>query len=716
MARMVQDFSLRYPLIHGQGNWGSIEGDNQAAMRYTECKMSKIAEEMLIDIEKETVDWQPNYDSSRLEPKVLPAKLPMLLLNGAVGIAVGMATNIPPHNLSEVVDAAICYINDPKVTGEDLMEYIKGPDFPTGGIIYDKKAIKAAYMAGRGGITCRAVTDIADDQIVITEVPYQVNISDLLIKIAGLVTEKRIEGIRDIRNESDKDGLRIVIELKKDAVGQKVLNQLYKFTDLQKDFHLNILALENGIKPQIMSVLDIIRYFVEHRKEVVRRRAEFDLKKAKEREHILLGLKKALDDIDAVISTIKKSKNRDEAKDNLIKKFKFTEIQANAILEMRLQTLAALETHRIEEELKEKQLLIKELQLLLSDVKRMMKVIKEELEDIKARYGDERRTKVVATGLKTLSDEDLIPAEDTIISLSHGGSIKRQPPDSVRSQHRGGKGLIGSDVADEDFISHFVNANTHDNILFFTNRGRVFQTKVWEIPLASRTAKGKAIQNFLEIPGDESVSAIIAYEKNKEGYLVMITKHGVIKKTSLADFGNVRKNGIIAITLKEKDELQWVGLSSGEDQVILTTLEGMSIRFKESDVRAMGRGASGVTAIRLKGKDEVTSVNIISKELAKTAKLLVVMDKGYGKQTTISEYKTQQRGGSGVKTAKIGEKTGKLISAHIIIDDTDLFVLSAKGQMIRTTLDSVRSASRDTQGVKLMSLSAGDKIIGSICL
>ena len=716
MARMAQEFSLRYPLINGQGNWGSIEGDSQAAMRYTECRMAKISEELLFDVEKETVDWQENYDSSRREPVCLPARLPHLLLNGAMGIAVGMATNIPPHSLDEVADAVIHLIEKPKATGEDLMDFIKGPDFPTGGIIYDKKAITAAYLSGRGGITCRAKTEIKEDRIEITEVPYQVNVSDLLVKIANLVIEKRIDGIRDVRNESDKDGLSIVIELKKDTIPQRVLNQLFKFTELQKDFHLNMIALANGLQPQVMSVIDILKYYLEHRQIVIRRRTEFNLRKAQERAHILEGLSKALSAIDKVIATIKKSKNRDDARKNLIAKFKFSEIQTNAILDMRLQSLAALENKRIEDELKEKKKLIKELEIILGDPKKILKIIKDDLKDLKAKYGGERRTRVVATGLKFLGDADLIRSEETIITRSRGSYIKRVSPTAYKAQHRGGKGLIGSDVAEEDFIEHLLIANTHDNILFFTDKGRVFQTKVWELPSSSRTAKGKLIQNFLEIPPTEKVSAMITYQDKSDGYLIMATKNGVIKKTSIKDFNKVRRTGIIAITLKKDDLLCWVRLSSGKDNVVLTTRDGQAIRFKESQVRAMGRTAAGVTALRLKEGDEVSSLNIISEEQAKKGKLLVVMDKGYGKQTSITQYKTQKRGGLGIKTARITSKTGQLISAHLINGEEDLFVLSAKGQMIRTKISSIRSASRATQGVKIMSLRAGDKIIGAICL
>lgn len=716
IVRMAQDFSLRYPLIHGQGNWGSIDGDNAAAPRYTECKLSKISEELMYDIEKETVDWQNNYDASRLEPKVLPAKLPNLLLNGAVGIAVGMATNIPPHNLNEVIDAVIYLIENPEAESVDLMNFVLGPDFPTGGIMYDKKAIIQAYVTGHGSITTRGVAEVDEDRIVITSIPYQVNKSELIIKMAELVTEKRVEGIRDIRDESDKDGLSIVIELKKDTVPQKILNQLYQFTDLQKDFHLNLLALAGGLQPQVMSIKDVLKAYVDHRKNIVRRRAEFDLRKAKERAHILMGLAKALSIIDDIIKTIKKSADRQEAFSKLVKNFDFSDIQANAILEMRLQTLAALERQKIEDELAEKKKIIAELELLLKSPAKILATIKEELKELKEKYGDERRTKVVVGSLKEFREEDLIAAEDVIITLSRGGYIKRLPPGNIKSQHRGGKGLIGAEVAEEDFLDFFLSANTHDNMLFFTDKGRVFQTKAYDIPSASRTSKGKSVHNFLEMPTEEKIAAIVAYGKNSKGYLVMVTKNGLIKKTSLEDFGNVRRTGIIAISLKKEDALKWVGLSSGNDEIILTTTQGQAIRFKESQVREMGRTASGVIAIREKNSDTVSSMNIIRKDL-KNARLLVIMERGYGKQTPLSQYKVQSRGGSGIKTAKITTKTGTVVGAHIVDEETsELFVLSVRGQIIHTEIKDVRVASRATQGVKIMNLNASDKIAGFICL
>ncbi|MCR4261207.1 MAG: DNA gyrase subunit A [Candidatus Colwellbacteria bacterium] len=717
VARMAQDYSLRYPLIDGQGNWGNIDGDPPAAMRYTECRLSKIAEELLVDIEKDTVDFIPNYDDSRKEPVLLPSKFPNLLINGSDGIAVGMATKIPPHNLTEVIDATVHLIENPKTTSEDLMEFIKGPDFPTGGVIYDRKAIVAAYVSGRGAITARAKVDIGEKDIVITEIPYQINKSDLLIKMAELVNDKRIEGIRDIRDESDKDGLRVVIDMKQSAVPQKIMNQLWKHTELQKDFHLNMVALAEGIKPETMSIKDVIASFVEHRQQVVSRRAKYDLERAKERAHILEGLSKALDNIDKVIDTIKKSADRDEAKENLIKKFKLTEIQSVAILEMRLQALAALERKKIEDELKEKRAIIKELTELLANPKKILDVVKDELIDIKKNFGDERRTRIVSGGLKEFSVEDLVPKEETIITMSGDGYIKRVPPTTFKSQHRGGKGLIGSTVGEEDILAYFLGANTHDDILFFTDRGRVFQTKVYEIPQGTRVSKGRAVHNFLELPSEERISAIITYPKegtDKEKSIFMATEKGIVKKTNLKDFANIRRTGIIAINLKEKDILKWVKLAGKGDEVIMATKGGKSIRFKESDTRAMGRSASGVRGISLKGGDIVNSFDVIQN--IEKAEFLVVMENGYGKRTPLSQYKVQRRGGSGIITAKVTSKTGGVASSHVIIDEGELLAISKKGQVIKTKIQDIRKTGRAAQGVKIMTLKSGDKLAGTVVL
>ncbi len=727
LVRMAQDFSLRYPLIVGQGNFGSVDGDSAAAYRYTEAKLSKIAEELLVDVEKETVDWQPNYDATRMEPKVLPARLPGLLLNGSIGIAVGMMTSIPPHNLNEVADAVLLLADNPDAEHDELMKCVKGPDFPTGGTIFDAKAISAAYATGRGKVTTQAKAEIVERKggskgaldIVITEIPYQVNKSELIVRIASLVEEKKLDGIRDLRDESNKDGLRIVVELKNDAPAQKVLNQLYRHTDLQKDFYLNMLALVDGLQPQVLSLKDILMAYLVYRKDVIRRRTEFDLARAKERAHILEGLSKALHDIDKVIATIKKSKDREDAQKNLIKTFAFSEAQTNAILDMRLQTLASLEREKIEAELKEKRALIKELELILKSPKKILEIIKADVHDLKEKYGDERRTKVVARGLTELTDEDLIPEEEAIVTLSSSGYVKRLPPGTFKTQNRGGKGLIGSDVGEEDFITHVFTTNTHDDLLFFTDRGRVFQTKAYDIPAASRTSKGKAIHNFLELSSDETISAIVSVKtKNKEAHqthLVMITQDGVIKKTALADFANIRRTGIIAMNLGKGDLLKWVRLSGAGDQVILTTSGGQSIRFKESQIRSMGRTAAGVRALRLKKGDRVAGCDILTKEITEKGtnpRLLVVMEHGFAKQTPLKEYKIQNRGGSGIRTANITSKTGPIVAAYVVDRETEIFALSAKGQIIRTTLESVRTTGRSAQGVRIMNLNAGDRLAG----
>lgn len=726
LARMAQDFSLRYTLIDGQGNWGSVDGDAPAAMRYTEARLSKIAEELLVDIEKETVLWQPNYDGSREEPKYLPAKLPGLLLNGTVGIAVGMATSIPPHNLVELADAINYLSENPGATVKDLMKFVPGPDFPTGGTIYDKKSIEEAYSTGRGLVTTRAVAEIEERksgsfQIIITEIPYQVNKAEMIVKMAELVTGKKIEGVRDIRDESDRDGMRIVIELKNDAAPQKILNQLYEYTELQKNFYFNMIALVDGLQPQTLSLKDILEEYIKHRKNVVKRRVEFDLRKTEERAHILEGLVKALDKIDAVIATIKKSKDKEDAKINLIKKFALSEIQASAILEMKLQTLAALETQKVEDELKEKRKLIEDLKLILKNPKKIVGIIKDELAELKKNFPSARKTKIIATGLKEFREEDLVPKEEAVITLSEGGYIKRLPWDAFRSQKRGGKGLIGFELKEEDVIQKLIGASTHDNILFFTDRGKVFQTKVYEIPAASRTSKGKSIHNFLEIPHAEKVSAIVAYPSDvaEKEFLVMATKKGLIKRTALKDFENVRRTGILAIKLKTDDLLNWVWPSSGKDEAIIVTALGQAIRFKEKDIRPMGRTASGVTAIRLKKGDSVAGLDIIKEgEIkSKSSQVLAVMANGYAKRTPLLEYKVQKRGGSGIKTAKITEKTGSVIEARIVTEESsEILAFSIKGQAIRTKIIDVRVAGRATQGVKIMNLNKGDFLVGVVSL
>lgn len=726
LVRMAQDFSLRYPLIQGQGNFGSQDGDSAAAMRYSEAKLSKISEELLFNIEKETVDWKSNYDGSYQEPKVLPAKLPNLLINGSMGIAVGMATNIPPNNLTEIIEAILYLIDNPKSPAEDLMRFIQGPDFPTGGIIYNKKAIINAYVSGRGPIRSRAKTEIIEKQngqfnILVTEIPYQVNKSELVVKIAELIQNKKIEGIRDLRDESGKEGIRIIIELKNNISPQKILNQLYNHTDLQKDFHMNMLALNQGVQPQTMSVKDILQAHIKHRQEVVRRRTEFELNKAKERAHILEGLVTALSVIDKIIAVIKKSKNVEEARQKLIKNFKLTNIQATAILEMKLRALAALEQQKIEDELKEKKKLINELEIILKSEQKIFKIIKDELKEIKEKYGDERRTKLVISGLKEFKEEDLIPKEETIITLSQNGYIKRVAPTNFKAQGRGGKGLIGSEVGEGDFLAHFISANTHNNILFFTDNGKVFQTKVYEIPASSRTAKSKLIQNFLEIPSEENITEIVAYsnETIQTSFLIMATLNGIIKKIPLKKFFNVRRNGIIAINLSKNDKLKWVKLSLGKDEIIIATKLGQAIRFKESQLRSIGRTTAGVKAIKLKRGDFVAGIDIIKKEgreNKKDEKLLIITENGFAKQTALKEYKIQSRGGQGIKTAKITPKIGLIVDSRIITNEEEVLALSIKGQIIRTKISNIRITGRATSGVRIMKLKERDKIIGIICL
>ena len=729
MARMSQDFSLRYPLIDGQGNWGSIDGDAPAAMRYTEARLTKISAELLTDIERETVDWIPNYDNSRIEPAYLPAKLPHLLLNGTVGIAVGMATSIPPHNLLEIINATTYLAKHEDATTKDLMQFVPGPDFPTGGIIYDKKALEEAYATGRGSVTIRALAEIEERksgsfQIIITEIPYQVNKSDLIVKMAELAQEKRIEGIKDLRDESDRDGLRIVVELKNDAAPQKVLNQLFQYTELQKNFYFNMLALDNGIAPRIFSLKDVLSAYLDHRKLMVRKRTEFDLKKAEDRAHILDGLATALDVIDKIIEIIKKSKDKDEARTNLMKRFKLSELQANAILEMRLQSLAALERIKVEEELKEKKKFIAECKAILKSEERIVEIITTELGELKKTYPSERKTKLISSGIKEFKEEDLIQNEEVIVTLSQDGYIKRMPTTAFKAQRRGGKGLIGFELKEEDQIHKIITAETHDNILFFTDKGRVFQTKAYEIPVASRTSKGKSVHNFLTLPPNEKICSVVNYQgieggKRGEGsgFLVMATRDGIIKKTDFKEFANVRRTGIMAITLKEKDELQWAERSSGEDEIILVTAAGQSIRFKEKDVRSMGRTASGIKAINLKGKDVVAGFSMIVKGTKSDTQFLVIMGNGYAKQTPIKEYKVQKRGGSGIRTAKTTEKTGRVVAAHIVDPEAEeVIVFSLKGQVIRTKLSDIRVAGRATQGVKMMNLEKGDSIIGIVAI
>ena len=741
MVRLAQDFSMRYPMIQGQGNFGSLDDDGAAAMRYTECRLTPLAEEMMQDIDKDTITWTDNYDGTRKEPMVLPAKLPQLLLNGSLGIAVGMATSIPPHNLSELVEGIEYLIENPKSTNEDLMKFIKGPDFPTGGAIYDKQAIVQAYSTGKGAIVNRATAEIVEDkkgakQIIVSEIPYQVNKATLLEVVADLVKDKKIDGIKDIRDESDKDGVRIVVDLKAEAYPQKVLNRLYKLTDLQKTFHLNMIALVDGLQPQVLSLKSFLEQYVEHRYNVVTRRTKFDLERAKERAHILEGLKKALDHIDAIIATIKKSADKEEARSELCKKFKLSDAQSAAILEMKLQTLAGLERKKIDDELKEKKQIIAELEELLKSPKKILGVIKTELAYLKAKFGDERRTKVFASPVGEFKEEDLIPEEDCIITLTEGGYIKRMNPKNYKAQLRGGKGVSGITTREEDEVKYLASVNTHDNLLFFTNTGRVFQTKSYEIPEASRVARGQAVVNFLELGPKEEVSALVALKENlknkkkgevktaagigEENYLVMATKNGIIKKTAIGDFANVRRSGLIAIGLDKDDLLRWVKPSSGTDEIILVTAKGQSVRFKEKDARSMGRAAGGVRGLRLKKGDIVVGMDVISTKVkAGNAKpeLLVVMENGYGKKTELKQFKIQRRGGSGIKAAQVTPKTGQIVVAKILAGgEEDIIAISQHGQVIRTSLSSISLLGRATQGVRIIKLDEGDKVASVTCL
>jgi len=720
LVRMAQDFSMRYPLVHGQGNFGSMDGDNAAAMRYTECKLKQISEELLTDIDKNTVDFVDNYDKSRKEPSVLPSKVPQLLLNGTVGIAVGMATNIPPHNLGEIVDATSHLIDHPDATVEDLLEFVKGPDFPTGGFIFGHKDILQAYSTGRGRIDMRAKVDIVENQkgkfqIIVTEMVYQVNKAALIEKIADLVKEKRIEGIRDLRDESDRDGVRVVIDLKNDAYPKKVLNKLYQYTDLQKAFHMNMLALVEGIQPRVLNLKMVLEYFIKYREEVVRRRTQFELDKAKERAHILEGLSIALDHIDEIIKTIKKSPTKEEAHVALMKNFKLSDRQAAAILEMKLQALAGLERKKIKDELEEKRLLIKNLEAILKSRAKILGIIKDELIEVKEKYADERRTKVYKNAIGEFSQEDLIPSEDVIVTITKEGYIKRMSPQIYHVQHRGGKGVIGATMKEEDVVEHFFTTNTHNDLLFFTNLGRVFQTKAYEIPVSTRTAKGQAIVNFLQLSQEEDVTAVVSLASKEEiKFLVMATKNGIIKKTEIEEFSNVRRSGLIAIKLKKGDELRWVKPSSGADEIMVVAFNGQSIRFKEKDIRSMGRNASGVNAMRLKASVDVVSMDVIPALKAKESRyILTVTENGFGKMSDLKFYKVQRRSGSGIKTAVINNKTGKLIGAKEVEEsasEKDLIIVSRKGQIIRIPISSIAKSGRATQGVRIMRLDASDKI------
>ena len=715
LVRMAQPFSLRYMLVDGQGNFGSVDGDPAAAMRYTEARLSGIAGELLADIEKETVKFIPNYDGSMTEPSVLPAKLPNLLVNGSSGIAVGMATNIPTHNLSEVCDATICVIENPDVEVKDLMKVLKGPDFPTGGIIRGRKGIKDYFETGRGSITTQARAEIEEmkgnrECIAITEIPYQVNKATLIETIAELVKEKKIPDISDIRDESDRRGMRIVIEIKRDGNAQVVLNQLYKHTQMEASFGVIMLAIVDG-RPRVLPIKEVMLQYVRHRRLMVVNRTKYDLKKALARAHILEGYLIALQNIDAVVEIIKKSKDALEAKMKLMAKFALTDIQSQAILDMRLHQLTRLETGAIEEEHKALMKLIGELRAILADPKRVLKIIVDELKEMKAKYGDKRQTEITGEAAE-LDIEDLIPEEDVIITMSHGGYIKRIAADTYKVQGRGGKGIIGSDVKEEDFIEKLFVTSSHATILMFTTRGKVYALKGYEIPEGNRTSRGKAIVNLLQIK-DETVTSVLAIEsfaeaKGKEAFIVMCTRKGNIKKTPIGDFANIRRSGINAIGLEDGDILTSVGHTDGKYEIIIGTKEGMSIRFSESDVRSMGRNAMGVRGIRLDKTDQVIGMEVAEPKTKKT--LLTVCENGYGKRTDLDEYRHQGRGGSGVITIKATDRNGSVIGIYLVENKDHLMVMTEKGKIIRMSCKDLRVISRNTQGVRLVRMEEGDKI------
>ncbi len=718
MVRMAQPFSLRYMLVDGQGNFGSVDGDPAAAMRYTEARLSGIAGELLADIEKETVKFVPNYDGSLTEPAVLPAKLPNLLVNGSSGIAVGMATNIPTHNLAEVCDATIGVIENPDIEVKDLLKLIKGPDFPTGGIIRGRKGIKDYFETGRGSVTIQARAEIEEmkgnrECIVITEIPYQVNKSTLIESIAELVKEKKIADISDIRDESDRRGMRIVVEIKRDGNAQVVLNQLYKHTQMETSFGVIMLAIVDG-RPRVLPIKEVIHQYVRHRRLMVVNRTKYDLKKALARAHILEGYLIALKNIDAVVEIIKKSKDALEAKMKLMAKFALSDVQSQAILDMRLHQLTRLEAGAIEEEHKALMKLIGELRAILADPKRVLKIIVDELKEIKAKYGDKRQTDITGEAAE-LDIEDLIPEEKVIITMSHGGYIKRIPADTYKVQGRGGKGIIGSDVKDEDFIEKLFVTSSHATILLFTTRGKVYALRGYEIPEGNRTSRGKAIVNLLQVK-DEKVTSVLAIEsfeeaKGKASYIVMCTRKGNIKKTPIEDFANIRRSGINAITLEDGDILTSVGHTDGKYEIIIGTKSGMSIRFNEEDVRAMGRNAMGVRGIRLDKEDQVISMEVAEPKTRKT--LLTVCENGYGKRTDLDEYRHQHRGGSGVITIKATDRNGAVIAIHLVENKDHLMVMTEKGKIIRMPCGDIRVISRNTQGVRLVRLEEGDRI-GSV--
>ena len=713
MVRLAQDWSTRYLLVDGQGNFGSMDGDPPAAQRYTEARMAKAGSALLEDIDKETVPFRDNYDGSEQEPEVLPAKLPNLLLNGQIGIAVGMATNIPPHNLSELVDAIVVLIDKPDATLDDLLEHVKGPDFPTGGIVYGRDSIRTAFATGRGGVVVRGVASVEEGEkgkqrIIITEIPYGVNKAGLLEKIADLYKDKKISGLSDLRDESARGNVRLVIDLKKDAYPKKLLNQLYKLTPLQQTVHYNMLALIDGIQPRVLGLQDILQEYIKHRQVVVRKRTEYELRKAKDRAHVLEGLKIALDHIDEVIATIRASQTTDEAQANLIKKFKLSEIQAKAILAMQLRTLAGLERQKIEDELAELVKIITELESILADEKRILKIIKTELLEMKKQFGDDRRTKVVPQELGKMSDEDMIPDEQVVVTLTSGNYIKRSQIAEYRKQNRGGKGKRGMVTREEDVIEHVVYASTHDFLLFFTNKGRVFRIKTYEVPAVGLNAKGVAIVNLLQLQPEETVSSVINVSKQTSGgNLLMCTKRGVVKKTPFEQYQNVRQSGLIAINLDEGDELKWIRMTDSNNEVVISTSQGQAIRFHEKDARPMGRVSRGVRGIRLRAGDEVIGMDIVEEG----SNIFVISQHGYGKRTKVAQFTAHARGGVGIRSAVVNTKTGSLMGVKTLKDDSqEVIIISTHGQTIRLGLKDIPELGRATQGVRIMRLNDGDTV------
>ncbi|MBP6924958.1 DNA gyrase subunit A [Candidatus Saccharibacteria bacterium] len=715
MVRLAQDWVVRYPLVDGQGNFGSMDGDPAAAMRYTEARLGKIGDILLNDLDKDTVDFRDNYDGSEREPSVLPAKLPNLLLNGQVGIAVGMATSIPTHNLNEVVDATIELIDNPEATLDDLLKYVKGPDFPTGAVVYGGAPMRQAYQTGRGSVTIRAVAEIVETkrgrhQIIITEVPYGVNKANLIEKIADLVKEKKITSIADIRDESARGDVRVVIDLKKDAYPKKILNQLYKMTPLQSNFHYNMLALVDSIQPRVLGLQEILQEFIKHRRIVVRRRTEFELKKAKARAHILEGLKIALDHIDEVIKTIRASKTTEIAEASLISKFGLSEIQAKAILAMQLRRLTGLEREAIENELKALLELIAKLEAILADENEILRIIKEELIEMKDKFGDDRRSKIINHELGKFSDEELIPEEESVILLTTENYIKRTLLTDYRRQNRGGKGKRGMTTKDKDVIDQLVSASTHDWLLFFTNRGRVFRLKAYEVPAAGLQAKGVAAVNLLQLQPEEKITSIIKLEQNSsdKDFLFMATVKGTVKKTALKDFANIRTNGLNAINLDDGDELRWIQKTDGLSDIIVSTSAGQAVRFNEKDVRAMGRAARGVRGVRLRPDDNVVGMDVATEA---DQKLLVISAKGYGKSTKVANFEVKHRGGMGVKAAVVTGKTGPIVSVQTLPKNVcDALMISNEGQTIRVAIKDIPTLGRTTQGVRIMKLAEGDSV------